>query len=136
MYEKPDVVEYYHYPTYMTLFDHMEYLHEGELGEGDYDYVGEAYTVFDEATILSFVTNNSLDQVYPVTTCVPYALGVDVDVYESGEDSTITFVYYFEYQGELITMPFPFSKFGCSNIPSLDKVYDYYQHAAPNTERK
>ena len=131
IYEEPSVEQCYHYPTFMALWSQMEYLKEGGPGIGDYDYQGEAYTLYDEQLILDFAKNNSLTDSYDPSVCVPEAVGLDVELGIGDEDTVVTFVYYFTYQGTLYTMPLPFSRFHDSNIAGLDRVYEQYNNAKP-----
>ena len=126
MYEKPDIVEFMHYPTYMKLWENMEFIHYGEPEYAGYEYQGTPYYVTRPEMVYDFVTNNSIDASFSPSTYTPKALGIDLIQEEGG--LWVNFVYYFEYGHTIRFMPNPFDMFGNANIQSLDNVVDYYDN--------
>lgn len=132
VYEKPNVVEMMHYPSYLRLFSSMEMLKEGWNTAlfPNVDVNDEAITYWtDNPTIVQdFNTNFSMDNNIQGNT--PVALGIEMlldDNTDLEENNTqITFFYRFGYGANAYTFPFPFYSFGNSNIPALDAVYEMY----------
>ena len=129
IFDKPDVTQLYHYPTYLALLSNMQYLYEGTVGideGGAYVPSGTSYRVDNLNMIYDFISNFSIDQSYDPTTCVPYALTIDIDLAQDDTESTVVFVYYFTYNNALYTMPLPFTNFGGAYVDLFDQVYDRY----------
>ena len=136
MYEEPDMVSFMHYPCLMKLWENMEFVHYGELDYAGYEYEGTPYYVTRPEIVYDFVTNNSIDVSFPISTYTPLALGIDL-VYGE-EDFRANLVYYFKNGSEVAVMPNPFDLFGSANIKSLDSLVDYYDSyvAEENSENR
>ena len=124
MYETPNIVEMYHYPTYLKLLDNLQYVKEGAFEEYEYQCEGKSYVVKNDALILDFVKNNSFDQAYDPSTYAPAGLQIDIFTSYRGEEyNKITFIYYFRYGGRLYPVVVPFYAFGKANVPLLDAYH-------------
>ena len=125
MYEKPNIVECYHYPTYLKILDNMQFIKEGAYSSTGYTYTGEAFYFDNQTYVYDFVSNFSIDQSFDTKTYVPEAIGIDVKIGATDKDTIINFVYYFTY-GTTYAMPIPIRDFGVSNYLVLETVADMY----------
>ena len=125
VYDKPDVTEYYHYPTFLKILDNMQFIHEGAYSSKGYSYQGSSYYFVRESYVYDFISNFSIDQSFDPSTYIPEAIGIDVQIAEDDVNSVITFVYYFRY-GKQYSMPIPLRDFGNADISSLEKIADDY----------
>ena len=125
VYEKPNVVEYYHYPTYLKILDDMQFVKEGAYSSTGYTYTGTPYYFDNQIYVLDFVANFSIDQTFDTATYIPEAIGIDVKLGASDSETVVTFVYYFTY-GSTYAMPIPLRDFGVSNYRVLEAVADMY----------
>lgn len=126
MYKKPDIVEFYHYPTYLAIFSSMQYLKNGEVDNSPYTYEGESYYFDQISMVYDFVSNFSIDQSFDPNEYVPYAVGIDFINKDADKDCFVTFIYYFTYGSSLYAMPIPLTNFNNSNVALLDAIYDAY----------
>ncbi|MGM9873483.1 MAG: hypothetical protein ACI31G_00995 [Bacilli bacterium] len=126
MYEKPDIVEFYHYPTYLQILSSMQYLKTGEVDGSPYQYEGESYYFDQTSLVYDFVSNFSIDQSFDVNEYIPYAIGIDFINNDADKDCYVTFIYYFTYGNTLYAMPIPLTNFNNSNVALLDAIYDAY----------
>lgn len=125
-YNKPIIEEMYHYPMYMKLWNNLQFIEEGMVEEGGYANMGTSYHISDINLIEDFAVNFSIDQSFPLNTCVPFGLGIEFTPQGSDANTIITFVYCFSYFGTTYAMKIPFTSFGVSNIEILDEVYLTY----------
>ncbi len=122
-YEKPDVVEMYHYPTYLQILDNLQYFKEGHLDSTKYTPTGKTYIIEDLYYIYDFIYNFSFESSYDPQTCIPYGLEVDIALNEDASLNKITFVYSFHYQNKLYSVLVPLYNFNNSSIELLDEMY-------------
>ncbi len=125
IYPKANIVEYYHYPTYLKILDNMQFVNEGAYSSTGYTYTGTPYYFNNSKYVLDFVSNFSIDQAYDTSTYVPEAVGIDINIGASDSESSITFIYYFTY-GSTYAMPIPLRSFGSSNYSVLDAIHYLY----------
>lgn len=125
VYEKPNIVEYYHYPTYLKILDNMQFVKEGAYSSKGYTYQGNSYYFDNQSYVMDFVTNFSIDQSFETSTYVPEAIGIDIKLGSVDSESVVTFIYYFRY-GRTYAMPIPLRNFGTSNYLVLETVADMY----------
>lgn len=126
MYQKPDIVEFYHYPTYLNILSSMQYVKKGEVDGSPYTYEGESYYFDQISMVYDFVSNFSIDRSFDPNEYVPYAVGIDFINEDADKDCFVTFVYYFTYGSLLYAMPIPLTNFNNSNVALLDAIYDAY----------
>ena len=129
-YTKPDMVEFFHYPTYLALLDNLEYLEDwknqdvgGMSPSGTGYYLGRKSTAHIRL-LEDFSNNFSMSSNFPGQ--IPSALGIDYATIEG--QLVITFYYKFAYQGGEYVMPFPLYNFGKANISIVDNAYEYYNY--------
>ena len=126
MFDRPDVAEYYHYPTYLKILGNMQFVKEGAYDTKGYTYQGSSY-YFDNMTyVYDFVANFSIDQSFATDTYVPEAIGIDISLADNDSACKVTFIYYFTYVGTTYVMPIPLRDFGSSNYVALDYLYNMY----------
>ena len=125
MYEKPNIVEYYHYPTYLKILDDTQFIKEGKYSSTGYTYTGKPYYFDNQTYVVDFVKNFSIDQAFDMATYIPEAIGIDINLKDSDSESIVTFIYYFTY-GHTYAMPIPLRDFGISNYAVLEAVADLY----------
>lgn len=125
-FERPSIEEYYHYPCYLSLLKNMEFIHAGMIQGMSYIPKGKIYHIYNKALIENFAVNFSIDQTYALDVCVPYALGIDINLKATDQSSIITFLYCFTYKKSKYVMPIPFTSFGHANVELLDSIYEEY----------
>ncbi len=122
-YETPNIELMYHYPTYLSILDNLQFLKEGAIEQGSYQSVGKTYLIKDMVYIYDFIYNFSFDSSYDPSIYTPQSLALDIDIQNQDSDSKITFIYYFTYGNSLYEVIVPLYHFNSSNIPLLDDIY-------------
>lgn len=123
LYEEPDVVEYYHYPSYLALWNNLEYLTKWTNQDmGGYTKTGKGYYLTNTSLLNDFAYNFSISDNFEGQR--PLALAIDYTTLEG--ERIIYFYYKFSLQGYIYVLPIPLYGFGKANIPILDQVYDAF----------
>lgn len=123
-YSEPDVVAYYHYPTFLSLLDNMQYMKKwNDTLFPDVSHETTSYTVTHMATLTDFASNFSLDNAFSGHT--PVALGIDYKI-TADKNHIIYFYYRFNYDGTAYIMPIPLYNFGKVSNNVLDQIYNEY----------
>ena len=125
VYSEPNIPEYYHYPSYLMLWDNFEYLtswtDQDMLG---YTKTGEGYYFNNSSLLADFSNNFSMSSNFSGQ--IPMGVAIDIVKGATDKDTVIYFYYKFAYQGAHYVMPIPFHHFGNANIGALDYVYSMY----------
>lgn len=122
-YEKPDVVEMYHYPSYLNLLSHMEYLRDWDdeyISEAEWKPGKNSYLLTDSQLLADFADNFSITSSYEG--CTPYCLGVDYIKGDTSSEDVLYFLFKFVYESNFYILPLPFFNFGTSNNSVLEYV--------------
>lgn len=125
-YEEPDVISMFHYPTFLSILDNLQYMQEGFVEGAEYVPNGDTYVIENMTFIYDFIKNFSFDQVYNPTDFKPYRLAVDLEIYSKDKDSRVTFIYFFTYNNSLYEVIVPLYNFNNSNVEFFENVYAEY----------
>lgn len=117
MYDKPNIPEFYNYPSYLSIWDHMEYCTKWDsriISGSEYSPSGTAYMILDPTLVYEIEDNFAIRSTFDGA--VPYAVGIDY--IKNLDIQTHTFIYYivlllkFYIDNNFYVMPVPFSNFG------------------------
>ena len=123
LYDVPSVPEYYHYPSYLALFENYEFLEDwNEQDMGSFVEEGYGYYLDNTQLLNDFAHNFSIDANFAGQK--PVALAIDL-VEDSG-DTLIYFYYKFTYQYKTYVMPIPLYNFGNIGNSTLVQIYEMY----------
>jgi len=131
-----DISEFMNYPSRMDLFNHMEFINNGQYqASSSYVYTGAAYNLTDYDLLIDTLDKFALSPAKATDgsifkSATPLALGMDLVQNDSMEDKDvkITYLYYFRYSGTLYTMPLPMTKFGDTKIKALDEFLEGFNN--------
>lgn len=124
IYNKPNIVEMFHYPTYLKILDSLQYAIVDSLPQSTYQAQGNTYVITEQNYVIDFAKNMSIDQSFDLNEYVPYAVGIDF--IETTTDIEITFLYYFRSGSLSYCMPIPLTHFGNANVKTLDKIWETF----------
>lgn len=128
LWENTDITLYMHYPKYAKLFSKLQFFKEGLVSgfENNYSVHTSAYVTKNREIMIDFAKNNSLDRAYDLNKCIPFALGIELNLKSLDKYCTITFHYCFSYQGQKIDYQIPFTNFGEAGVDWLDAIFEKY----------
>lgn len=137
-----DIAEFMNYPSRMSTLNNMQYINKGDYElKSDYKYNGEVYYVTNKTYVYDILNAFSLNpskspdgSIFQVAEPKAIVMDIDIDpLYEIGDDSskdtTITYIYVFEYNHDTYEMYLPMVDFGGVSIPSLDKYLETFNNA-------
>ena len=127
VYEDSSMEKFMHYPSLLKLLTKTQFFTRGVIEEFSKKYTNKShcYILKDINLVKDFATNFSLDQSYEFKTCVPYALGVEVNPGNNDANTSIVFHYCFTYSGQKYDYLIPLFSFGETNNEYLDGFCDY-----------
>ena len=120
MNRNPDVTEVVNYPTYMQIFNNMQYM----LPTSN----AHEYTCDDEMILEDFATNFQLKASLDEIGAIAEKLDIKIELKEEDKDCRITFDFYFSYGKDLYNMTFPFIDFGEANIPHAEFLLSSFEN--------
>ena len=126
VWDVPDMMQFYRYPSAMLLWSNLQFLGEGLDENMALVVEGKGLTYHtDESTIVNdFVTNFSIDQSFPTDTYVPYSLSFDIQLDEEDRTSVVEIYYLYFYNNFTSAgyLHYSISGFGNTSLPKLDEL--------------
>lgn len=119
MNRNPDVTKVVNYPTYMQLFNNMQYMIPTNNAN--------EYTCDDELILDDFATNFQLKASLDEIGAKPEKLDIKIELKEENKDCRITFDFFFRYGNSSYNMTFPFIDFGEANIPHAEYLLSQFK---------
>lgn len=121
--DNPDITYVMNYPSYLRLWDKLEYMFEGDQNLiNGFELEGESYSTRDLEIIYDVSNNFNMDSFEGQE---PYAVTLDIVPSRDGI-STVYLYYSFLLGNNMYTMPFKFYKFAEANIAACDQLYEAY----------
>ncbi|MBO5577558.1 MAG: hypothetical protein J5955_00370 [Bacilli bacterium] len=125
VYDKPNVPEYYHYPSELLLFNTFEFVYKWTNQDmGGYTPQGQGYYFNNQELLENFSNNFSMSENFSGQR--PLGVAIDFVKGKTDDKTVIMFYYKFVYSGQIYVMPIPFYNFGKANIAALDSIYNRY----------
>lgn len=117
-----DITEVMNYPSHLLLWKNLQKFISW-TGTTTETVSGRGFYTEDADLVNDFSVNFNMDGAFEGQK--PYAIGLDIDITESKDDS-VTFYYYFKYGSQIKCYPVPFYRFGEANVKVLDQIYNTY----------
>ena len=125
IYSEPDIVTCYHYPTFLSLLDNLQFCKSWDksyfLG---ITVSGTGYMFTNKNLMNDFASNFNLDSSFSGST--PIAVGLDFQDNKKDENVIAYFYYLFRYGNENYVFHIPLFGFGKAGNQLLDQAYNAF----------
>lgn len=124
MYSEPNIPEFYNYPSFLSVWDHMEYCTDWDkkiISADEYTLTGQGFMILDPTLVYEIQNNFNIGS---FEGAVPYAVGIDyikeTNFTTKQTEYYIVLLLKFVIGNYSYVMPVPFSGFGAVKDPYLE----------------